>query len=151
MQRLTEFIVKEQAEAIEKGRSFIKPLTFKRVAEAIGRHESTISRAIANKHIETPSGIYGFREFFNGKISKVNGNGNGQNSVEEPDDNNNHHSTISVKIELKSLIDKEDKRKPFSDKKLQVILEEKDIKISRRTIAKYREELKILPSYLRKQ
>ncbi|MBU1853712.1 MAG: RNA polymerase sigma-54 factor, partial [Candidatus Omnitrophica bacterium] len=68
-----------------------------------------------------------------------------------PDNNDTHHSTISVKIEVKSLVDKEDKRKPLSDKKLQMLLEEKDIKISRRTIAKYREELKILPSYLRKQ
>ncbi|MBU1062161.1 MAG: RNA polymerase factor sigma-54 [Candidatus Omnitrophica bacterium] len=155
MQKLTEFIVKEQAEAIEKGRSFIKPLTFKTVAEAIGRHESTISRAISNKYMETPSGIYSFREFFNGKISKVNGNGNGNgnghDSEEGPDNNDTHHSTISVKIEVKSLVDKEDKRKPLSDKKLQMILEEKDIKISRRTIAKYREKLKILPSYLRKQ
>ena len=136
MKKIMDYIIKEQGEALEKGRSHIKPLTFKTIAEAVGRHESTISRAIANKYIETPSGIFELREFFNGKIANVN----------SEDD----HSSISVKLELKAIIDKEDKQRPLSDQKLQKILADKDIKISRRTIAKYRDELRILPSHLRK-
>lgn len=124
MQKIVEYLVNEQVEFIEKGRSFLKPLTFKTVAHAIGRHESTISRAIENKYVETPCGIYELREFFN--------------------------SSTSVKAELKDVIDKESKEKPLSDQKLRKILEDKDIRVSRRTIAKYREELKILPSHLRK-
>ncbi|MBU0759953.1 MAG: RNA polymerase factor sigma-54 [Candidatus Omnitrophica bacterium] len=136
MRKITEFLVKEQGECLEKGRSFMKPLNFETIAKAIGRHQSTISRAIANKYIDTPSGIYELREFFNGKIAHTS----------SEDD----HSSTSVKLELKNIIDNEDKRKPLSDQKLQKILTDKEIKISRRTIAKYREELKILPSYLRK-
>lgn len=124
MQKIVEYLVNEQVEFIEKGRSFLKPLTFKTVAHAIGRHESTISRAIENKYVETPCGIYELREFFN--------------------------SSTSVKAELKDVIDKESKEKPLSDQKLRKILEDKDIRVSRRAIAKYREELKILPSHLRK-
>lgn len=144
IREITEFLIKEQNEFIEKGRHFLKPLTFKTVAEAIGKHESTISRAIANKYIELPSGVYEFKEFFSSKISNGNGNGNSNNTQ------NDEHSTTSLKIELKHIIDLENKKKPLSDKKLQDIFIEKDINISRRTIAKYREELKILPSYLRK-
>jgi RNA polymerase sigma-54 factor len=147
MHKITEFLLKEQAECMEKGRSFMKPLTFKAVAKAIGRHESTVSRAIANKYIDTPSGLYELREFFNGKIS--NGNKEAQEG-EGPSENNNDHSSVSVKLELKSLIDNENKQRPLSDQKLQKILIDKGINISRRTIAKYREDLKILPSHLRK-
>lgn len=140
LQKIVTFLVREQPEFIEKGRLYLRPLTFKDMAKAIGRHESTISRAIANKYIETPSGIYELREFFSGKIK------NGNNHI----DSNNHHSATSVKMELRAVVDKEDKRKPLSDQKLQNILAEKGINISRRTIAKYRESLKILPSHLRK-
>ena len=142
MQRIVGYLVNEQGEFIEKGRSFLRPLTFKTVAQAIGRHESTISRAIENKYVETPCGIYKLREFFSGEIK--NGNGNLH------ENGNTSHSATSVKAELKDTIDKEDRVKPLSDQKLQKILEDKDIKISRRAIAKYREELKILPSHLRK-
>jgi len=147
MRRITEFLVKEQSESLEKGRTFIRPLTFKSAADAIGRHESTISRAIANKYIDTPSGIFALREFFNGKVTKRIA----EPPLEEASQNNNDHSAISVKMALKGIIDGEGKRKPLSDKKLQKILDDKGIKISRRTIAKYREELKILPSHLRKR
>lgn len=139
IQKITEFIIKDQIDCLEKGRSFIKPLTFKTVADAIERHESTISRAIANKYIAMPSGIYGLREFFNSKVSN-----------DEPGQNGNH-SSLSVKAKLKHLIDTENKLKPMTDQKIQKIFSEKGIKLSRRTIAKYREELKILPSYLRKK
>jgi len=141
MQRIVEFLLREQAECIEKGRSYLRPLTFKDMAKAIGRHESTVSRAIANKYVDTPSGIYELREFFSRELV------NNGNSRENGDTG---HSATSVKLELKDMIDKENKTKPVSDQKLQKILEDKGIKISRRTIAKYREDLKILPSHLRK-
>jgi len=143
MQRITEFLLREQVEAIEKGRAFLKPLTFKEAAKAIGRHESTISRAVANKYIDTPSGIFGLKEFFSGKVS----NGNGNNG--DGNDNGDISST-SVKMELKDIVKKEARKKPLSDQRLRKILTDKGIDISRRTIAKYRDELKILPSHLRK-
>jgi len=141
MQRIMEFLLQEQAECIEKGRSYLRPLAFKDMAKAIGRHESTVSRAIANKYVDTPSGIYELREFFSRELA------NNGNSRENGDAS---RSATSVKLELKAMIDKEDKTKPVSDQKLQKILEDKGIKISRRAIAKYREEMKILPSHLRK-
>ena len=131
MQRIMEFLMREQIECIEKGRSYLRPLTFKDMAKVIGRHESTVSRAIANKYVDTPSGIYELREFFSRELA-------------------NNDSATSVKLELKDMIDKENKTKPVSDQKLQKILEDKGIKISRRAIAKYREEMKIPPSHLRK-
>lgn len=154
MQKITEFLIREQVEAIEKGRAFLRPLTFKEVAKAIGRHESTISRAVSNKYIDTPSGIFELREFFSGKVSNGNGgNGNGGNG--DPGDNggnggNGNTSSTSVKMELKDIVKKEDRKKPLSDQKLQKILADRDINLSRRTIAKYRDELKILLSHLRK-
>lgn len=151
--KISEFLVREQAEAMEKGRSFLRPLTFKDVANAIGRHESTISRAIANKYMDTPSGIFELREFFSAKLSNGNGasytesdagdNGDGGNG-------NGEHSSTSVKMELKEIVKEENKKKPLSDQKLQKLLTDRGINISRRTIAKYRDELKILPSHLRK-
>ncbi|MDP2911241.1 MAG: RNA polymerase factor sigma-54 [Candidatus Omnitrophota bacterium] len=137
MQRIMEFLLREQIECIEKGRSYLRPLTFKDMAKAIGRHESTVSRAIANKYVDTPSGIYELREFFSGKVA--------------PEDKNKEDSSVaSAKTELKDIVNNECKGKPLSDQKLQKILLEKGMRISRRTIAKYREELKILPSHLRK-
>jgi len=144
MQKITEFLIKEQTEFIEKGRSYLKPLTFKEMADAIGRHESTISRAIANKYIDTPSGTFELREFFGGKINRPNG------KSEKPAREDNNHSDTSVKEEIKHIIDNENKKKPLSDLKIGKILKEKGIDISRRTVAKYREEMKILQSYLRK-
>jgi len=132
-----EYFIREQVEFIEKGRSFLKPLKLDTVAKAIGRHQSTISRAIENKYIETPAGIYEMREFFS---SGINNNGNGHH---EKAHENTDHSSTSVKMEIKNIIDNEDKVKPLSDQKLAAILREKGVNISRRTIAKYREELNI--------
>jgi len=100
--KITEFLVKEQVEAIEKGRSFVRPLTFKEAAKAIGRHESTISRAIANKYMDTPSGIFELREFFSGKVAN-GGNGNGGNGN---GGGNGDVSSTSVKMELKDIVKK---------------------------------------------
>jgi len=141
IRKIVEYFVKEQSEFIEKGRSYLKPLKFDTVAKAIGRHQSTISRAIENKYIETPAGLYAMREFFSSGISD-------SHSMESQ--KNIGHSSTSVKIEVKNIIDNENKSKPLSDQKLEKILCEKGINISRRTIAKYREELKILPTHLRK-
>lgn len=137
MQRIMEFLLREQSECIEKGRSYLRPLTFKDMAKAIGRHESTVSRAIANKYVATPSGIYELREFFSGKVA--------------PEDKNKEDTSVaSAKTELKAIVNNECKEKPLSDQKLQKILLEKGMRISRRAVAKYREDLKILPSHLRK-
>jgi RNA polymerase sigma-54 factor len=146
--KITEFLVKEQSEAMEKGRSFLKPLTFKEVAKAIGRHESTISRAIANKYVDTPSGIFEFREFFSATLG--NKKDDESKTGKSGGRTNDNYSAASIKMELKEMIKEEDKKKPLSDQALQKIFIDKGIGISRRTIAKYRNELKILPSSLRK-
>jgi len=140
MKKITEYLLREQAEFIEKGRAYLKPLSFRTIAEAIGRHESTISRAVNGKYVETPTGLYELREFFS---AEAPGNG-------EANGNNSENSTTSVKMELKAIVDAENKSRPLSDEKIRKIFQDKGINMSRRVIAKYREELRILPSHLRK-
>ncbi len=138
MRKITKFIVERQGEFIEKGKAFLKPVNFKDAARAVGRHESTISRAVANKYIQTPCGVFELKSLFSSRLP--NGVENGEDGV----------SSKAVKAEIEILIKMEDRKKPLSDQKIQAVLAERGIKIARRTVAKYREELKILPSHLRK-
>ena len=105
------------------------------MSEKIGVHESTVSRAIQGKYLDTPQGTIPYKSFFSNKLESTNGKVESQKSAMEY---------------LKTLIANEDKRKPISDSKLVKLLEQEGIKIARRTVAKYRELLKILPAYLRK-
>ncbi len=139
-----ETIVKVTYAIVEKQKAFfdhgkieqLKPLTLKKVADEIGIHESTVSRATQNKYIQTPHGLYPFRFFFpTGLSTDVGGNMN----------------MNSVKNRLQQLIDSEDKAKPLSDQKLAKMLNESGIRISRRTVTKYREELGIPSSTVRKR
>jgi RNA polymerase sigma-54 factor len=114
----------------------LKPLTLKKVADEIGIHESTVSRATQNKYIQTPHGLYPFRFFFPTGLSTKVGEDMNMNSV---------------KNRLQQLIDHEDKAKPLSDQKLAKMLNESGIRISRRTVTKYREELGIPSSTIRKR
>lgn len=137
IKRLAEYIVKFQEEFLDKGRQYLKPLAFKQVAVEIGRDESTVCRAVNNKYIDTPQGIFRLKDFFSNEAIKTEGAA----SV----------SSASIQERIRGLIENEDKKKPLSDEDILKQLELKSLKLSRRTIAKYRIQLKILPSYLRKE
>ena len=128
-------IVKRQREFFEKGVACLKPLTMVQVAEAVGVHETTVSRAVSNKYMQTPQGIFEMKYFFTAGIHTSSGEG---------------MSNTSVKDMIAEMFKKEDTTKPLSDQEIVKMLQEKGIVIARRTVAKYRSELNILPSNLRK-
>ena len=135
MTRLLEHLVKVQGEFLEKGRAGLRPLTMREVADAIGVHEATVSRVVANKYVETPRGIYAFRDFFSTSLASE-----GEGAV----------SGAAVRERIKDLIEKEDLAEPLSDDKLAELLVASGITIARRTVAKYREALKIPKAFERK-
>ena len=135
IERITREILKAQMPFFENGVSQLKPLTMTQIADVVGVHETTVSRAIANKYIRTPHGIFEFKYFFTPGYQNDSGA-----SV----------SNTSVKEMIADLVAGEDKAGPFSDQELVSKLQEKGINIARRTVAKYREELGILPSNLRR-
>ncbi len=132
--KVTRAILEHQEDFFENGS--LKPLTLKEIAKKVDVHESTVSRATNQKYLQTPLGIYEFKFFFN------NGLTNQQGEV---------LATENVKQQIKEMIEKEDKRKPLSDQKIAELLSKKEIEISRRTVAKYRDELGIDSSAKRKR
>ncbi|RME65450.1 MAG: RNA polymerase sigma-54 factor [Nitrospirae bacterium] len=128
--KVTESIVKFQREFFEKGPQFLKPLNLRDVAEDIGMHESTISRVTLNKYLSCEHGIFPFRHFFSTAIKTSEG----------------VMSNTLVKDMIRQIIEEENPQKPYSDSQIVEILKTKGIKIARRTVAKYREEMKI-PSH----
>jgi RNA polymerase sigma-54 factor len=135
IERITREIIKAQEAFFENGVAHLKPLTMTQIAEVVGVHETTVSRAIANKFIKTPHGVFDFKYFFTPGYQADSGA-----SV----------SNTSVKEMIADLISIEDKGAPLSDQELVAKLQDKGITIARRTVAKYREELGILPSNLRR-
>ncbi len=133
--KVIESILKFQIDFFEKGEGYLKPLTLKDVAEDIKMHESTVSRATNGKYIQTSKGIYELKYFFSQAIKA----------------NEGLVSSDTVKNTIKEIIDKEDPKKPMSDQEISDKLEQMGISLSRRTVAKYREELKIPSSKLRKR
>jgi RNA polymerase sigma-54 factor len=136
IERITREIIKVQGEFFEHGVSKLKPLTMTQIAVVVGVHETTVSRAIANKYIRTPHGVFEFKYFFTPGYEADSGA-----SV----------SNTSVKEMINDLILLEDKAHPLSDQEIVTKLQEKGINIARRTVAKYREELGVLPSNLRRE
>jgi RNA polymerase sigma-54 factor len=128
-------IVKRQREFMEKGVAFLKPLTMVQIAEVVGVHETTVSRAVSGKYIQTPQGIFEMKYFFTAGIQTASGDG---------------MSNTSVKDMIAEIFKQEDQGKPLSDQAVVRMLQDKGIVIARRTVAKYRTELNILPSNLRK-
>jgi RNA polymerase sigma-54 factor len=128
-------IVHRQREFMEKGVAFLKPLTMVQIAEVVGVHETTVSRAVSGKYIQTPQGIFEMKYFFTAGIQTASGDG---------------MSNTSVKDMISEIFKQEDQGKPLSDQAVVRMLQEKGIVIARRTVAKYRTELNILPSNLRK-
>jgi len=135
IERITREILKVQREFFEEGVHKLRPLTMTQIADVVGVHETTVSRAIANKYIRTPHGVFDMKFFFTPGYANATGE-----SV----------SNKSVKEMLNELITLEDKSRPLSDQELVAKLMAKGIKIARRTVAKYREELGQLPSNLRR-
>ncbi|OGX34565.1 MAG: RNA polymerase sigma-54 factor [Omnitrophica WOR_2 bacterium RIFCSPHIGHO2_02_FULL_52_10] len=135
IERITQYILEKQREFFEKGHMFLAPMSLKDIAQSIERNESTISRAIANKYVDTPQGLYPLKFFFSQGVSETE---------------NGAVASRSIKEEIKELVDAENKSEPLSDQTIQEYFKHKDICISRRTVSKYRQNLRILPSYLRK-
>ncbi len=134
--KVTKSIVKFQREFFDKGVAYLKPLILRDVAEDVGMHESTISRVTTNKYVHTPQGIFELKFFFSVGLRRNDG-------VDV--------ATQSVKERIKQLIQSEDPTKPYSDKQIADILAKDDIRIARRTVAKYRDLMGILPSSRRKR
>ena len=135
IERITREIIKVQTDFFEGGVSKLKPLTMTQIADVVGVHETTVSRAIANKYIQTPHGVFDFKYFFTPGYQADSGA-----SV----------SNTSVKDMINDLVAGEDRSHPLSDQEIVGKLQEKGINIARRTVAKYREELGLLPSNLRR-
>jgi RNA polymerase sigma-54 factor len=129
-------IVKRQKDFLDFGTAFLKPMTMVQIAESVGVHETTVSRAISGKYIATPQGVLDMKFFFTPGYQTSDGIS---------------LSNTSVKEAIADLVRNENARMPLSDKEIVEILSERGIPIARRTVAKYRAELNILPSNLRKQ
>ncbi|MGM0753799.1 MAG: RNA polymerase factor sigma-54 [Bacillota bacterium] len=137
--KVGKMLVEKQKAFFQKGPSAIQPLTLKQVADEIDVHESTISRAVKGKYMQTPYGIFELKYFFTSAIKSVR--------LEDSE----AASARTVKNELQKLIDEEDKKKPLSDQKIVNILLDKGYDVSRRTIAKYRDQMGITSSTMRKR
>mgnify|MGYP001820688094 FL=1 len=134
--RVMESILRFQYDFFERGPAYLKPLILRDVAEDIGMHESTISRVTSNKYTHTPQGIYELKFFFSTAIPREGGEA---------------LAAESIKTRIRQLVQDEDKGKPLSDNAIALKLAETNIKIARRTVAKYREQMKIPPVKHRRQ
>ena len=129
-------IVTRQTEFLEHGDEAMKPLVLRDVAEEIGMHESTISRVTTNKYMHTPRGVFEFKYFFSSHLAS---------------DSGEDQSSTSVRAKIRKLISGEDPAKPLSDSKITNLLKEEGISVARRTVAKYREAMKIPSSSERRK
>jgi RNA polymerase sigma-54 factor len=134
--RVVESILKFQRKFFDEGKEALRPLVLKDVADDIGMHESTISRATNGKYVQTPRGLFELKYFFASSVSEKDGDG---------------VSSTSVKSIIQKLIDEESPQKPLSDQKITEKLKEAGINISRRTVAKYRDEMRIPSSSMRRR
>jgi RNA polymerase sigma-54 factor len=133
--RVTDSIVKFQKEFLDRGLPQLRPLSLRDVADDIGMHESTVSRVTTNKYVQTPQGLFELKFFFHSGIATGRGE---------------MVSSISVKKMIQDLVAQENLQKPLSDQEITRSLKQSGLSIARRTVAKYREELGILPSHQRK-
>lgn len=129
-------VVKYQKDFFDKGSKYLKTLTLKQIAEEVGIHESTVSRSINGKYLQSPMGVFEIKYFFSGGVSGDQGEG---------------ISSKSIKSFIKEIVDSEDPKSPHSDQDMVKMLKDKGIDISRRTVAKYRDEMNILSSSKRRR
>ena len=134
--RVMESILRFQREFFENGIAHLKPMVLRDVAQDIGMHESTISRVTTNKYAYTPQGIFELKYFFNSSIKRDEGGA---------------IASASVMEKIRQLIASEDPKRPHSDDKIAQLLKRENIQIARRTVAKYREMMRVLPSNKRKE
>ncbi|MBW2194362.1 MAG: RNA polymerase factor sigma-54, partial [Deltaproteobacteria bacterium] len=134
--KVVESIIGFQGEFFENGIGYLKPMVLRDIAEDIGMHESTVSRVTTNKYVHTPQGTFELKFFFNSSINRLDGD-----SI----------ASASVKEKILQLIQAENPAKPYSDRKMVEILRNSNISVARRTVAKYREMLRVLPSNKRKK
>ncbi len=133
--KVAESIVRHQRAFLDHGISHLRPLVLRDVASDIGMHESTVSRVVANKYMHTPRGVYEMRFFFHSGITSTMGEA---------------ISSVTIKDRIKKMIEEEDAFRPLSDSRIAEVLGAEGLPLARRTVAKYREELRIPPSNLRK-
>ncbi len=129
--KVAEAIVRRQSAFLDYGPEAMRPLVLREVAEQVGMHESTISRVTTRKYLHTPRGTFEFKYFFSSGVST---------------DTGGSASATAIQAMLRKLVDEEDARHPLSDKALAEMLHERGIQVARRTVAKYREQLRIPPS-----
>ena len=128
-------IALRQREFMERGPSHLKPMTMSQVADSVGVHETTVSRAAAGKFISTPQGIFEMKYFFTHGYTNSDGEG---------------VSNESVRQAIAQIVKEENNKNPYSDQDIVKLLSDRGLGVARRTVAKYREQLGILPSHLRK-
>jgi RNA polymerase sigma-54 factor len=136
MVKVMECIVEKQHEFFERGTAYLRPLTLQQVASEINMHESTVSRVTTNKYVQTPRGVFELKFFFSSSLGTQDGN---------------EISAKSAKDKIRRIIEQENPRNPLSDQKIADMLRNGGLNIARRTVAKYREQLNILPARMRKQ
>jgi RNA polymerase sigma-54 factor len=136
MIKVMNCIIREQREFFERGIAFLRPLTLQQVARQIDMHESTVSRVCSGKYVQTPRGVFELKFFFSSGLETEDGE---------------DVSARTAKSIIKSLIDEENKKDPLSDQRIAELLHEQGLKIARRTVAKYREQLNILPARFRRR
>lgn len=136
MLKVMNFIVDRQREFFEKGVEFLKPLTLREVAEVINMHESTVSRVTNEKYVQTPRGVLPLKFFFSSALSTASGE---------------DASARSIRAKLQKMVSEEEPKKPLTDQQIVHLFQEQGIQIARRTVAKYRDQLGILPARMRKR
>ena len=136
LKKISQKIIEQQPKFFVKSNPSLQPLTMQKIADDVGVHETTISRAIANKYAKTPHGVFPLKHFFNSGFTSESGETIANRSIKET---------------IEKIIQKEDPAKPISDQAISKELEKEGIKIARRTVAKYREQQGILPTHLRRR
>jgi RNA polymerase sigma-54 factor len=136
MLKVMHFIVDRQRDFFEKGVERLRPLTLREVADVLEMHESTVSRVTSQKYVQTPRGVFPLKFFFSSSLGTTTGE---------------DASSRAVKAQIRKLVDDEDQSKPLTDAAIVDALKQRGIQIARRTVAKYREQLGILPARMRKR
>jgi RNA polymerase sigma-54 factor len=133
--RVCESIVRRQIEFLAQGLDYLKPMMIKEVAEEVGVHPSTVSRAVANKYVHTPQGVFELRYFFSEAVQGPSGSAT---------------PLLLLKRRVKKMIEEEDSAHPLTDEQITAMLQASGIQVTRRTVAKYREDMKIPSTHQRR-
>jgi len=136
MLKVMNFIVDRQRDFFEKGIEYLKPLTLREVADVISMHESTVSRVTNEKYVQTPRGLLPLKFFFSSGLTTTTGE---------------DASARSIKAQIQKMVDDENPKDPLTDQQIVQMFEQRGVKIARRTVAKYRDQLGILPARMRKR